>query len=337
MSLYVLGIESSCDETAASICRFSEEERTVLSDIVASQIDIHKRYGGVVPEIASRAHTEALTRITREAFSESGIGVEDLGAIAVTNTPGLIGALLTGVNFAKSLSYATGIPLVPVDHIKAHIAAAYFAYPDLRPPFLALTVSGGHTSLMRVSSFTDFTLIGGTRDDAAGEAFDKVARVMGLTYPGGKEMDRLASLGDPAAFAFPSAAVTGDNLDLSFSGLKTAVINLLNHFSQTGEPFRKEDVAASFTRTLTRSIAKKIDLAFETEETGTLVMSGGVAANSHLRKEMEDLCKKRKKRLCMPPVPLCGDNGAMVACQGYFEFRAGKRGDSSLNAYANND
>ena len=335
--MYILGIESSCDETAASICRFSENERTVLSDVVASQIEIHKRFGGVVPEIASRAHTEALTRITRQAFDESGIGVSDLGAIAVTNTPGLIGALLTGVNFAKSFAYASGLPLVPVDHIKAHIAAAYFSHPDLKPPFLALTVSGGHTSLMRVTSYTDFELIGGTRDDAAGEAFDKVARVMGLCYPGGKEMDRLASSGDPDAFDFPSAAIAGDNLDFSFSGLKTAVINTLNRFSQLGLPFPIEDVAASFTGTFTRSILSKIDLAFEKEKTDTLVVSGGVAANSHLRRALEYDCKKRKKRLCIPPVSLCGDNGAMVAAQGYYEFLSGKRGDTALNAFANND
>jgi len=337
MKTYILGIESSCDETAAAVAVFDGQSQTILSDVVASQVDIHKKYGGVVPEIASRAHTEALTRITRQALGESGVSLSDLSAVAVTNTPGLIGALLTGVNFAKSLAFAANLPLVPVDHIKAHIAAAYYAFPDLKPPFLALTVSGGHTSLMKVHSFTDFTTIGCTRDDAAGEAFDKVGRVMGLPYPGGKEMDRLASIGNADAFPFPSAAVAGDNLDFSFSGLKTAVINTLNTMSQKGIPFPVEDIAASFTRTFTRSITKKIEMAFERYPLDTLVVSGGVAANSHLRQAITKLCEKKGIRLCLPPIALCGDNGAMVCSQGYHEFMAGKRGNTALNAFANNE
>ncbi len=335
--VYLLGIESSCDETAAAVAAFDGERKTVLADVVASQVDIHKKYGGVVPEIASRAHTEALTRITRQALAESGIALSQLTAVAVTNTPGLIGALLTGVNFAKSLAFANALPLVPVDHIKAHIAAAYYAFPDLKPPFLALTVSGGHTSLMKVDSFTDFVTVGCTRDDAAGEAFDKVGRVMGLPYPGGKEMDRLAAIGDPHAFPFPSAAVAGDNLDFSFSGVKTAVINTLNTMSQKGIPFPTADIAASFTNTFTRSIVKKLDMAFDRYPLDTLVVSGGVAANSHLRRAVKELCDRKGIRLCMPPIALCGDNGAMVCSQGYYEYLAGKRGDTSLNAFANDE
>ncbi|MBE6564393.1 MAG: tRNA (adenosine(37)-N6)-threonylcarbamoyltransferase complex transferase subunit TsaD [Ruminococcaceae bacterium] len=335
--VYLLGIESSCDETAAAVAAFDGERKTVLADVVASQVDIHKKYGGVVPEIASRAHTEALTRITKQALAESGIALSQLTAVAVTNTPGLIGALLTGVNFAKSLAFANALPLVPVDHIKAHIAAAYYAFPDLKPPFLALTVSGGHTSLMKVDSFTDFVTVGCTRDDAAGEAFDKVGRVMGLPYPGGKEMDRLAAIGDPHAFPFPSAAVAGDNLDFSFSGVKTAVINTLNTMSQKGIPFPTADIAASFTNTFTRSIVKKLDMAFDRYPLDTLVVSGGVAANSHLRRAVKELCDRKGIRLCMPPIALCGDNGAMVCSQGYYEYRTGKRGDTSLNAFANDE
>ena len=335
--MYILGIESSCDETAASVCSFEGKERRILADIVSSQIDIHKKYGGVVPEIASRAHTEALTRITRQALGESGVRLEEVAAVAVTNTPGLIGALLTGVNFAKSLAFANRLPLVPVDHIKAHIAASYFAFPELEPPFLALAISGGNTLLLRFDSYTEVHTIGATRDDAAGEAFDKVARVMGLTYPGGKEMDRLASLGDPRAFDFPSAAVAGDSLDFSFSGVKTAVINTLNTLSQKGQEISREDVAASFTATVTSSITKKLQQAFAICPYDTLVVAGGVAANSHIRAAITELCAKKKKKLCMPPPSLCGDNGAMVASQGYYEFLAGTRGDTSLNAFATAD
>ncbi|MBQ9116090.1 MAG: tRNA (adenosine(37)-N6)-threonylcarbamoyltransferase complex transferase subunit TsaD [Clostridia bacterium] len=333
--MLILGIESSCDETAAAVAEFSEDgKRRLLSDSVASQIAIHRLYGGVVPEIASRAHSEAICRVTEEALSVAGVTLEQIDAIGVTNHPGLIGALLVGVNFAKGLAFSNGKPLVPVNHIKGHIAANYYEYPDLKPPFLALVVSGGHTSLIHVRSYTDFETIGRTRDDAAGEAFDKIGRVMGLTYPCGAEMDKLADIGDSKAFRFPSAAIPDGTLDFSFSGMKTAVLNTINSMRQKGVSFKNEDIAASFTHSFTASITKKLHEAIARTGEQTVVIAGGVSANSHLRDAVGELCSRLGVRFCLPPRALCGDNGAMIAAQAYYEFMAGNIADTSLNAEA---
>ena len=331
--MYILAFESSCDETSAAIVEMSEETRTIKSNIVASQVATHALYGGVVPEIASRAHIEAISAITYEALEKAGLTLADISAIAVTNEPGLIGAVLVGVNFAKSLAYANGLPIIPVNHIKAHVAAAYLDQPALKPPFLALVVSGGHTSLFKVSTYTDYEEIGATRDDAAGESFDKVGRVMGLPYPGGAAMDRLASEGDAKAIRFPSPAIPGENLDFSFSGLKTAVINYIHNAEQKGAEFSRADVAASFTATVCGGITDKLDTALKTTGMTRVVMAGGVAANSHLRAAVTKLCTKHKADLFIPPLSLCGDNGAMVGSQGYYEFLNGNVGDESLNGY----
>ncbi len=332
--MLILAFESSCDETSAAVVEMSDSERTIKSNIVASQIETHRLFGGVVPEIASRAHSEVISRITYEALDEAGVTLDDIDAIGVTNTPGLIGALLVGVNFAKSLAYSRNIPLVPVNHIKGHVAANYFAHPELKPPFLALVVSGGHTSLISVDSYTDYKTIGHTRDDAAGEAFDKVGRVLGLSYPCGAEMDGLAKNGNPDAVKLPMAAIGGDNLDLSFSGLKTAVVNYMNTAAQKGEEVNRADVAASFTKSAVNSITAKLEAALVKYGHKTLVLAGGVAANSHLRASLEKMCKQHGIKLCMPPLSLCGDNGAMIGAQCYYEYKAGVRADSSLNAFA---
>ena len=332
--MYVLGMESSCDETSAAIVRMEDGQREICANIVASQIDTHRLYGGVVPEIASRAHVEAISRITYEALETAGLTLSDIGAVAVTTHPGLIGALLVGVNFAKSLAFSHSIPLVSVNHIHAHVSAAYLADPDLRPPFLALVVSGGHTSLYRVSSETEFEEIGCTRDDAAGEAFDKIGRVIGMPYPGGAALDKLAYEGDPTAFKLPSPALAGSELAFSFSGLKTAALNLINSANQKGVEIDRADLAASYTATIVGAIEKKVGQALEQTGLDTLVMAGGVAANSHLRRALGELCQKRGVKLIAPPLSLCGDNGAMVAAAGYFEYRAGHLAGTSLNACA---
>lgn len=332
--MFILGIESSCDETSAAVAEMSDNVRAIRSNIVASQIETHRLYGGVVPEIASRAHIEAVSRITEDALSEAGVNLADVGAIAVTSHPGLIGALLVGVNFAKSLAFANGIPLISVNHIRAHIAAAYLSDPDLKPPFLALVVSGGHTSFYRVTDDTTYEEIGGTRDDAAGEAFDKIGRVIGLPYPGGAALDRLAREGNPTAIPLPSPALAGEELALSFSGIKTAALNYINGMEQKGLPIDRADLAASYTARIVDAIEKKTALALRQTGLSTLVLAGGVAANSHLRAALTDLCRRKKVRLSMPEPALCGDNGAMVAAAGYFEFRAGNFAGTDLNASA---
>ena len=333
--MLILGIESSCDETAASVAEFDENGlRRVLSDQVASQIAIHRLYGGVVPEIASRAHSEAICGVTEEALRNAGVTLADIDAIGVTNHPGLIGALLVGLNFAKGLAYTYGKPLIPVDHIRGHVAANYYEYEDLKPPFIALVVSGGHTSLIHVKGYTEFETIGRTRDDAAGEAFDKIGRVMGLSYPCGAEMDGLADKGDATAFKFPSAAIPDGSLDFSFSGMKTAVLNTINSMTQKGVEFKKEDIAASFTKAFTSSITKKLREAVERTGETTVVVAGGVSANSHLRKAVTDMCADSGLRLCIPPRALCGDNGAMIAAQAYYEYLDGNVADLDLNAEA---
>lgn len=332
--MLVLGFESSCDETAASVISIDKNKKGILSSIVASQISVHALYGGVVPEIASRAHVEAISRITNQALDRAGISLDQIELIGVTNTPGLIGALLVAVNFAKALAFANNIPLVAVNHIKGHIAANYFEYAELEPPFTALVASGGHTSIIRVDSYTDFVTVGRTRDDAIGEAFDKVARVMGLPYPGGKEMDRLAHLGDCNYAKFPSGAIHDDSLDFSFSGLKTHIINHLNTLTQKGENIPTADIAAAFTKTVCESVVTKLDMALKQTGHSKLVVAGGVSANSHLRAALNDYCKGHNVELFIPSLSLCGDNGAMIAAQAYYEYMAGCSASTDLNAYA---
>ena len=332
--MYILGIESSCDETSAAVVSMEKGERRILSNIVASQIETHRLYGGVVPEIASRAHIEAISSITYEALLSAGITIKDVGCIAVTSHPGLIGALLVGVNFAKSLAFAHGIPLVPVNHVKAHVAAAYLEYPSLEPPFTALVVSGGHTSIYSVSDYTDFREIGGTRDDAAGEAFDKIGRVIGMPYPAGAAMDKLAYDGNSDAIKLPSPAMPGDNLEFSFSGLKTAALNYINSERQKGSEPNTADITASYTKVIVDALVKKTALAIEKTDTKRLCLAGGVAANSHIRAALDKLCSEKKVEFYRPSLSLCSDNAAMVAAAGYFEYLRGNFANTSLNASA---
>ncbi len=327
----ILAIESSCDETAAAVV---EDGRRILSSVVNSQIETHRQYGGVVPEIASRAHTEALCSVTEQALKEAGQRMEDLDALAVTHTPGLVGALLAGVSFAKGLALATGLPLIPVNHMRGHVAAAYPAFADLEPPFYALALSGGHTSILEVQDYTRFALIGSTRDDAAGEAFDKVARVLGIGYPGGKELDALAKQGDPSESPFPPAVIRGSDFDFSFSGVKTAVINAVHNAEQKGEELEKKHVAAGFTKAVCDAVKSRLEHLFRDYPCRTLVLCGGVAANSAVRSTVEELCRKYNARFCVPPASLCGDNAAMIGAQAYYEYLAGSRADSRLNAVA---
>ena len=330
----ILAFESSCDETAAAVLERKDGKITVLSNIVASQVAIHAKFGGVVPEIASRAHSEAISGITYEALETAGVTMDDIDAVAVTNNPGLIGALLVAVNFAKSLAYSYGKPLIPVNHIKGHIAANYICHPELKAPFIAFVASGGHTSIVRVEDPITHTLIGGTRDDAMGESFDKVARVMGMPYPGGAAMDKLAYEGKNP-MKFPSAAIRDDSLDFSFSGIKTAVLNTLNQMAQKGEEVPRADIAAGFTSAAVSSVITKLGMAFDRNpDMQALVLAGGVAANSHLRTALEKFAKKRKISLYMPELCYCGDNAAMIGAAAFFEWDAGNLADVSLNAYA---
>ena len=330
--MYILAFESSCDETACSVCEMSEGKRIVKSNIIASQVDTHALYGGVVPEIASRAHIEAISKITYEALDCANVTLDQIEAIAVTSGPGLIGALLVAVNFAKSLAFANNIPLVPVDHIKGHIASNYITHAELEPPFLALVVSGGHTSFFDVKSYTELEEIGSTLDDAAGECFDKIGRVMGLPYPGGYAMDLLAREGNKDAIKFPSPSIN-DSLNLSFSGLKTAVINYINTQRQKEIEICREDVASSCTKVIVDAIRSKIGSALSETGYSKVVLAGGVSANSHLRAGILEECKRFGAEFYAPELCYCGDNAAMIGAQGYYEFLAGKRADESLNAY----
>jgi len=332
--LKILAIESSCDETSAAIV---EDGRKVISCKILSQIDIHKRFGGVVPEIASRAHIEAVSSLTEEALNEGNLTLDEIDAIAVTYRPGLVGALLVGVNFAKSLAYACHKPLIKVNHIRGHVAANYIAHPHLEPPFLALVISGGHTSLLKVNSFCDYETVGITRDDAAGEAFDKVARVMGIGYPGGAEMDALAKIGDKNSIVFPRASVKDAPYDFSYSGLKTAVVNYLHNAEQKGEEVNKENVAASFTASVCDTIENRLNHAICDFKIKKMVLAGGVSANSHIRACVEELCRKNKVDLYLPPLSLCSDNAAMIGAQAYWEFLGGNLADITLNANPVND
>ena len=331
--MYILGMESSCDETSAAIVEYSDGKFTIKSNIVASQVETHRLYGGVVPEIASRAHIEAVSGITSEALSEAGITLSDVDCVAVTTHPGLIGALLVGVNFAKSLAFANNIPLVSVNHINGHVSAAYLSDGELKAPFLALVVSGGHTSIYTCHKDGELCEIATTRDDAAGEAFDKIGRVIGMPYPGGAALDKLAYEGDAKAVKLPSPALQG-TMDFSFSGIKTAALNYINSATQRGEEIDRADLAASYTKTVVDAIAKQTETALKETGMKTLALAGGVAANSHLRAKLEGVCRKLGVKFTVPPISLCGDNGAMIAAAGCFEYLAGRFADTSLNASA---
>ncbi|CDE31590.1 MAG: tRNA (adenosine(37)-N6)-threonylcarbamoyltransferase complex transferase subunit TsaD [Ruminococcus sp.] len=329
--MLILGIESSCDETAASVI---EDHTTVRSNIVASQIAEHRLYGGVVPEIASRRHCENVLWVVQQALEEANVTLKDLDAVAVTYAPGLIGALLVGVNFAKGLALAAEKPLVPVHHIAGHIAANYIAHPDLKPPYLCLVASGGHSHIVEVLSHTSYRVIGRTRDDAAGECFDKCARAMGFPYPGGVQIDRAAQIGNADAFSLPKPKVAGNAYDFSFSGLKTSVVNLLHNAQQKGTTLNVQDLSAAVQQTIStvlteHTIQAALDLGYD-----TIAVAGGVSANSGVRSRMQEACSKRGLRCFLPPKELCGDNGAMIACAGSYLFDAGVRADWNLNAYA---
>lgn len=327
----ILGIESSCDETAASVV---EDGRRVLSNVIASQVEEHKLYGGVVPEIASRRHTEAICGVIDKALADAECTLSDIDAIAVTYAPGLIGALLVGVNYAKGLSLSTGIPLVPVHHLRGHIAANYISSEEIKPPFLALVVSGGHSHIINVKSYTDFEIIGRTRDDAAGEAMDKAARTVGLPYPGGVNLDKISVNGDENKYKFPVPKVADNKYDFSFSGLKTFAVNLVHNASQKGEEVKAEDLGASFIKAVTDLLVSHTMDAATDIGAKTIVLAGGVSANSRLRRVFTEQCDKRGIKLFMPELKYCGDNAAMIASQGYYEYLDGKTADLTLNAVA---
>ena len=330
----ILAIESSCDETAVAVVK---DGRTVLSDAIASQADMHAIYGGVVPEIASRKHIEAIAALTEQALAQAGVTRADIDAVAVTYAPGLIGALLVGVNFAKSAAFGLNVPLIPVHHVRGHIAANYITHPELEPPFVCLCVSGGNTLIVDVKDYTRVEIMGATRDDAAGECFDKVARVLGLGYPGGAPVDRLSQGGDDRRYELPRAHVADAPLDMSFSGLKTAVLNLVHNAQQKGEQLELKDLAASFSAAVSDSLVPRAMEAAKRKGYGKLAVAGGVAANSRIRADLERACAASGDKLYLPQLSLCGDNGAMIGCQGYYEYLAGVRGGMDLNAYANRD
>lgn len=327
----ILAIESSCDETAAAVVA---DGRNVLSSAVASQIEEHKIYGGVVPEIASRRHIEAISGITKESLNLAGVTLKDINAIAVTYAPGLIGSLLVGVNFVKGLALSTELPLIPVHHLRAHIAANYISHKELKPPFLCLIVSGGHSHIIDVKDYTDLKVIGKTRDDAAGEAFDKVARSMGIPYPGGMYLDKIAEKGNPDAFKLPRPMVQGSEYDFSFSGLKTAVINKIHNASQKGKNINVEDMSASFRLAVVDCLTNNFIKAAENLKYNKLVIAGGVSANILLRRRLFEECKKRNWKFYMPELSLCGDNAAMVGSQAYYEYKKGNIAEMNLNAIA---
>lgn len=330
--MLILSIESSCDETAVAVTR---DGREVLTDQIFSQADLHAVYGGVVPELASRSHVEVISRLAERAVLEAGIEKAEIDAIAVTTAPGLIGALLVGVNFAKAAALALNVPLIPVHHIRGHVAANYIAYPELEPPFLCLSISGGNTMLIDVRDYTDMHLIGATRDDAAGECFDKVARVLGLGYPGGKPVDELSREGDDRKYPFPRASIEGYPYDMSFSGLKTAVVNMVHNAEQKGEEIDRASLCASFSAAVSDSLVPRTLKAAAEFGYTKLAVAGGVAANSRIRGDFERAAAELGLALYMPPLKLCGDNAAMIGCQGYYEYLAGNTAGAELNAAAN--
>ena len=330
----ILAIESSCDETAAAVVR---DGRTVLSSEVLSQADMHALYGGVVPEIASRSHITVISRLATSAVEKAGLTKKDIDAVAVAAAPGLIGALLVGVNFAKGAALSLGVPLIPVHHVRGHIAANYLAYPELEPPFLCLAISGGNTVIVDVRDYTDMRIVGATRDDAAGECFDKAARVLGLPYPGGLPMDKLAQGGDDKAFKLPRAKIDGCPYDMSFSGLKTAVVNIAHNAQQKGEELDKAGLAASFAAAVSDTLVPRTMAAARELGRKNIVVAGGVAANSRIRADFKAAAEKEGCTLFVPPLRLCGDNAAMIGAQGYYEFLAGHTAGSDLNACATMD
>lgn len=329
--MLILGIESSCDETAVCVARDGTE---ILSSVISTQIEEHKKYGGVVPEIASRRHCENILGVTKKALEDSGKSLDDIDAIAVTYAPGLIGALLVGVNFAKGLAMASGKPLVPVHHIAGHIAANYIVHPELKPPYLCLVASGGHSHIVEVLDYTRFRIVGRTRDDAAGECFDKCARAMGFPYPGGVHIDMAAVSGNKDAYKLPRPAVHGSEYDFSFSGLKTAVINLVHNSQQKNTEINKNDLSAAVQNTISEILSEKTINAAKALGYDTVAVAGGVSANSGVRAAFEKLCGESGIKLYLPRKELCGDNAAMIACQGYYNYIAGYRADESLNAIA---
>lgn len=353
--MIILAFESSCDETSVAVVERKRGGFCVRSNIVASQIATHRLYGGVVPEIASRAHIEAISQITYEALEKAAVKLSDIGLVAVTANPGLIGALLVGVNYAKAIAVANGIPLVGIDHIKGHVAASYLCSDKQapKPPFIAFAASGGHTSIYRVNSYTDYTEIGSTRDDAIGESYDKIGRIIGIPYPAGRGFDELSKEGfikatgdsehfyekykkSPAfsEFILPSPALHDGSLDFSFSGLKTAAINLLHRYEMRGEQIDRAAFAAKYTYEATEAVVRQLSLALERNPDLPLVAAGGVTANSHLRRELSALAKRCGVKLFIPSIEYCGDNAAMIAAQGYYDYKSGITHDSSLNASA---
>ena len=330
--ILILGLESSCDETAAAVIK---NGRTVLSNVISSQIDIHKEYGGVVPEIASRKHIERINTVIEEALKEAGVGLKDLDAIGVTYGPGLVGALLVGVAEAKAICFAADIPLVGVHHIEGHVSANYIENKDLEPPFLCLIVSGGHTHLVVVKDYGEFEILGRTRDDAAGEAFDKVARAIGLGYPGGPKIDKLSKEGNPDAITFPKTKIEDAPYDFSFSGLKSAVLNYINKAKMMNEEFNPADLAASFQKNVVDTLTEKTIHAAKELHINKVAIAGGVASNSTLRNSMEEACRKEGLRFYHPSPIFCTDNGAMIGVAAYYEFIKGTRHGWDLNAVPN--
>ena len=327
----ILAVESSCDETAVAIVR---DGREVLCDCIASQVDLHRIYGGVVPEIASRKHIEAIYGLADQALEKTGLSREEIDALAVTYAPGLIGAVLVGVNFAKAAAMAMGKPLIPVHHIRGHIAANYIACPDLKPPFLCLVVSGGHTMIVEVKDYTDMRILGTTLDDAAGECFDKVGRVLGMPYPGGAALDKMAQKGDETKYNLPRSKPGENPYNMSFSGLKTAALNLIHHAEQVGEELDIPSLCAAFTAAVSDTLVPRVVMALEETGYRKIAVAGGVAANSRIRADILAAAEKLGATVYMPPLSLCGDNAAMIGAQAYYEYLAGNTADMSLNAYA---
>ncbi len=331
MSKLILAVESSCDETA---CAISQDGRKILSDVVVSQAELHARYGGVVPEIASRKHIETISQAAEQAVAQAGISFSHLDGVAATCAPGLIGALLVGANFAKGLAMSLDRPFIPVHHIRGHVAANYVAFPQLTPPLTALVASGGHTVILDVTGYTDLEVLGASRDDAAGEAFDKIARVLGLPYPGGAAMDALAQKGDSNRYSLPPAIIRESDYDFSFSGLKTAALNLLHNAQQKGQEICREDLAAAVSQTVAQSVVFRVIAAAKARGRKQIAAAGGVAANSFLRKMLKKECLQAGLDLYLPPLALCGDNGSMIACQAFYELESGNVGDLSQNCFA---
>ena len=327
----ILAVESSCDETAVAIV---QDGRKVLTDCIASQVDLHRIYGGVVPEIASRKHIEAIYGLADQALQRANLTRKDIDAVAVTYAPGLIGAVLVGVNFAKAAALAMDKPLIPVHHIRGHIAANYLAYPELEPPFLCLVVSGGHTMIIDVTDYTQMEILGTTLDDAAGECFDKVGRVLGMPYPGGAALDKAAQRGDDQKYVLPRSKPGENPYDMSFSGLKTATLNLIHHAEQVGEQLDIDSLCASFCAAVSDTLVPRVVMALQQTGRKKIAVAGGVAANSRIRREILEAAKQLGAEVYMPPLSLCGDNGAMIGAQAYYEYLAGNVAGMDLNAYA---